>query len=137
MEYPRMFEGRSGSRQTCIDELRFDADGNILKIVPTKTGVELDVLKNAKNQNQIFPVKVASSKSSGKTPNYYKPELAFDDSFDTIWEPDMNYSKIFLATYTPLADACDNECVTPLPSPIIYNPLYLLSRFSSSSTSIL
>ena len=31
MEYPRMFEGRSGSRQTCIDELRFDADGNILE----------------------------------------------------------------------------------------------------------
>ena len=26
---------------------------------------------------------------------------------------------IFLATWMPLADACDSECVTPLPSPII------------------
>ena len=32
-------------------------------------------------------------------------------------------SIIFLATYTPLAEACESECVTPLPSPIIYNPL--------------
>ena len=27
-------------------------------------------------------------------------------------------SAIFLATYTPLAEAWDRECVTPLPSPI-------------------
>ena len=44
---------------------------------------------------------------------------------------------IFLATYTPLAEAWDREWVTPLPSPMIYRPLYLLSRFSSISTSIL
>jgi len=97
MEYPRMFEGRSGSRQTCIDELRFDDDGNILKVIPTKTGVELDILKNAKSENQIFPIKIASSKSSGKTPNYYKPEFAFDDSFDTIWEPDTRQKHIWIA----------------------------------------
>ena len=36
-------------------------------------------------------------------------------------------SIIFLATYTPLAEACDNECVTPLPSPIMYKP-YILSQ---------
>ena len=30
-----------------------------------------------------------------------------------------NSSIIRLATYTPLAEACDNECVTPLPSPIM------------------
>lgn len=97
MEYPRMFEGRSGSRQTCIDELRFDDEGNILKVIPTKTGVALDVLKNAPTDNQIFPVKIASSKSSGKTPNYYKLEFAFDDSFDTIWEPDTRQKHIWIA----------------------------------------
>lgn len=26
------------------------------------------------------------------------------------------------ATYTPLAEACESECVTPLPSPMMYNP---------------
>ena len=87
LEYPRMFENRSGSRQTCIDELRFDNEGNILKVVPTLTGVELDILKNAPTENRIYPVAVASSKSSEKTPNYYKPELAFDNSYATIWEP--------------------------------------------------
>ena len=97
MEYPRMFEGRSGPRQTCIDELCFDADGNIQKVVPTKTGVELDILKNAKTQNRIYPVKISASKSSQKTPNYYKPEFAFDNSLDTIWEPDSKQKNIWLA----------------------------------------
>ncbi|MBO5254505.1 MAG: family 43 glycosylhydrolase [Opitutales bacterium] len=122
MEYPRMFEGRSGSRQTCIDELRFDADGNILKIVPTKTGVELDILKNAKNQNQIFPVKVASSKSSGKTPNYYKPEMAFDDSFDTIWEPDMRQTNVWLAA--DLGKSCEIEAFEPVFAEVRANVIY-------------
>lgn len=44
---------------------------------------------------------------------------------------------IFLATYTPLADACERECVIPLPSPMIYSPLYLVSSLSSTSTSML
>lgn len=42
-----------------------------------------------------------------------------------------------LATNTPLADAWDSECVTPLPSPMIYNPLCRVSRFSSIETSML
>lgn len=50
------------------------------------------------------------------------------------------YSKlsvIFLATYTPLALACDNECVTPEQSPITYKPLCFVSRLLSTSTSML
>ena len=46
-------------------------------------------------------------------------------------------SVIFLATYTPLALACDNECVTPEQSPITYKPLCFVSRLLSTSTSIL
>ena len=42
-----------------------------------------------------------------------------------------------LATNTPLVDAWDSECVTPLPSPMIYSPLCRVSRFSSIETSIL
>ena len=42
-----------------------------------------------------------------------------------------------LATNTPLADAWDSECVTPLPSPMIYSPLCRVSRFSSIETSML
>jgi len=45
--------------------------------------------------------------------------------------------RICLATCTPLADACESECVTPLPSPMTYSPLCRASRFSSVSTSIL
>lgn len=44
---------------------------------------------------------------------------------------------IFLATYTPLADAWDSEWVIPLPSPMIYSPLYIVSSLSSTSTSML
>ena len=46
-------------------------------------------------------------------------------------------SAIFRATYTPLAEAWDNEWVTPLPSPMIYSPLCFVSRWSSIATSIL
>lgn len=41
------------------------------------------------------------------------------------------------ATWTPLAEACDRECVIPLPSPMMYSPLYLDSSFSLTSTSML
>lgn len=39
--------------------------------------------------------------------------------------PYSNYQTslmIFCATYTPEAEACDSECVTPEPSPIMYKP---------------
>ena len=49
----------------------------------------------------------------------------------------LQRSAIFRATYTPLADACDSECVTPLPSPMTYRPLCAVSRFSSIATSML
>lgn len=52
----------------------------------------------------------------------------------------LNYfcmERICLATCTPLADACESECVTPLPSPMTYSPLCRASKFSSVSTSIL
>ena len=45
--------------------------------------------------------------------------------------------RISLATNTPLAEAWESECVTPLPSPIMYRPLCLVSRCSSTLTSML
>lgn len=33
------------------------------------------------------------------------------------------FPNICLATNTPLAEACESECVTPLPSPITYKSL--------------
>ena len=41
------------------------------------------------------------------------------------------------ATWTPLAEAWDREWVMPLPSPMMYSPGYLVSRCSSTATSIL
>ena len=43
----------------------------------------------------------------------------------------------YRATYTPLAEACDRECVTPLPSPMTNRPLCSVSRFWSMATSML
>ncbi len=45
--------------------------------------------------------------------------------------------RISRATYTPLAEACDSECVTPEPSPMTYSPSAFVWSLLSSSTSML
>ncbi len=73
-------------RQVCIDELKFDADGNILKVVPTNNGVFFDFVKQARKNmpKTLSPIKVkASSEKSQK----YSAQKAFDKNFGTRWEP--------------------------------------------------
>ena len=47
------------------------------------------------------------------------------------------FARISRATYTPLAEACESEWVTPEPSPITYRPGQVVSKFFASATSIL
>ena len=63
---------------------------------------------------------------------YPHKNLGFYGDIAIFYSPAMQR-----ATCTPLADACESECVIPLPSPIIYRPLWRHSNLSSTSTSIL
>ena len=75
------------NRQLCIDKIEFDADGNILPIVPTHDGVNpLSASmqkKAARYVNLAFGAKVTAS-------SYYddmhKPEYAADDNNATLWK---------------------------------------------------
>ena len=78
------------NRQVCIDELQFDAAGNILPVVPTHNAENVDIFKaqtsNRKSQssaNLAFGAKVTAS-------SYYddefKPEYAVDDNNATLWK---------------------------------------------------
>ena len=90
LEYPRINEKRDGTyRQICIDELVFDSEGNIEKVVPTHRGVKLDFVASNKNgqEKRIIPIKTESSKCAQFTPNAYEASKAFDENFGTLWEP--------------------------------------------------
>ena len=60
----------------------------------------------------------------GRMKNFRFPHVLFRSSEDHTFLSLASYIfvAICLATYTPLAEAWDNECVMPLPSPIIYRP---------------
>lgn len=73
-------------RQICIDEMKFDANGDILPIVPTHEGVVPASLqrKAVKNQlpNLAFGAKVTASSTYSE---WFKPEYAVDDNNGTLW----------------------------------------------------
>ncbi len=60
----------------------------------------------------------------GRMKNFRFPHVLFRSSEDHTFLSSVSYifAAICLATYTPLAEAWDRECVMPLPSPIIYRP---------------
>ena len=60
----------------------------------------------------------------GRMKNFRFPHVLFRSSEDNTSLSLASYifAAICLATYTPLAEAWDSECVMPLPSPIIYRP---------------
>ena len=71
------------NRQVCIDELRFDSDGNIMPVIPTHNADNVDIFKAGKQQNLAFGARVTAS-------SYYddefKPEYAVDDNNATLWK---------------------------------------------------
>ena len=85
---PRSVHGFN--RQVCIDELQFDADGNILPVVPTHNAENVDIFKaqtsNRKSQssaNLAFGAKVTASSYYDE---WFKPEYAVDDNNATLWK---------------------------------------------------
>ena len=79
---PRSVHGFN--RQVCIDELKFDAEGNIVPIVPTHNAQHVDIFKNAsKYKNLAYGAKVTASSYYDE---WFKPEYAVDDNNATLWK---------------------------------------------------
>ena len=89
LEYPRITENRGGTyRQICIDELVFDEDGEIEKVIPTHHGVKLDFAPLSKDAAlPLKPLRAESSAPAKYTPGAYDASKAFDGNFGTLWEP--------------------------------------------------
>ena len=71
------------NRQVCIDEMKFDADGNILPIVPTHNAQNVDFLKSQTSKNLAYGAKVTTSSYYDE---WFKPEYAVDDNNATLWK---------------------------------------------------
>ena len=71
------------NRQVCIDELKFDADGNIIPVLPTHHAQNVSVFKDAQHQNLAFGAKVIASSYYDE---WFKPEYAVDDNNGTLWK---------------------------------------------------
>lgn len=74
------------NRQVCIDEMKFDENGAILKIDPTHEGLlPASLVQNAqtaKFENLAFGAKVTASSVYS---DWFKPEYAVDDNNATLW----------------------------------------------------
>ncbi|MBR1667270.1 MAG: family 43 glycosylhydrolase [Bacteroidaceae bacterium] len=72
------------NRQVCIDELKFDAQGNIIPIVPTHNAQNVTIFKGAsKYKNLAYGAKVTASSYYD---DWFKPEYAVDDNNATLWK---------------------------------------------------
>ncbi len=85
---PRSIHGFN--RQVCIDEMTFDADGNIQPIIPTHhaQGIPFFTPKTTKRPNTqttnfAFGAKVTASSYYDE---WFKPEYAVDDNNATLWK---------------------------------------------------
>ena len=80
---PRSIHGFN--RQVCIDEMQFDADGNILPVVPshsTPFNIQRSTL-NVQRCNLAFGAKVTASSYYDE---WFRPEYAVDDNNATLWK---------------------------------------------------
>ena len=80
---PRSVHGFN--RQVCIDEMKFDAQGRILPVVPTHNaeGVAVIPLKSQKHRNIAYGAKVTASSYYDE---WFRPEYAVDDNNATLWK---------------------------------------------------
>ena len=80
---PRSVHGFN--RQVCIDEMKFDGDGNILPIQPTHGGSKFFTLHSSlfTSKNLAFGAKVTASSYYD---DWFKPEYAVDDNNATLWK---------------------------------------------------
>ena len=81
---PRSVHGFN--RQVCIDEMKFDANGNILPIVPTHDAQGVDILTSHLSslpKNLALGAKVTASSYYD---DWFRPEFAVDDNNATLWK---------------------------------------------------
>ena len=71
------------NRQVCIDELRFDANGNILPVVPTHDARHVGLIPSQSYKNMAYGAKVTASSYYDE---WFKPEYAVDDNNGTLWK---------------------------------------------------
>lgn len=78
-------------RQICIDQLEFDATGELKKVIPTHSGVRL--FDRRMNEGSIRIVSASASTSSG---TLFKPESAIDANYATLWKPTVTDTACWL-----------------------------------------
>lgn len=71
------------NRQVCIDELKFDAEGNILPVVPTHNAQNVLSPLKLSERNLAYGAKVTASSYYDE---WFKPEYATDDNNGTLWK---------------------------------------------------
>ena len=77
------------NRQVCIDEMSFDAEGNILPVIPTYNAHDVSFLLTpdscllTPSQNLAFGAKVTACSYYDE---WFKPEYAVDDNNGTLWK---------------------------------------------------
>ena len=67
----------------CIDELLFDANGNILPVVPTHDAKNVGLTTPLPYNNLAYGAKVTASSYYD---DWFKPEYAVDDNNGTLWK---------------------------------------------------
>ena len=81
-------------RQVAADQLTFDAEGNIEKLIPTHTGVGY----LAKNSNPSPNLVLGSSvEASSVYSEDFKAQFAIDDHNGTLWKPKNNTSDSWIS----------------------------------------
>ena len=70
------------NRQVCIDQLEFDANGNIKPVTPTHDGIN-PLAKKSKHKNLAYGAQVTASSYYD---SWFKPEYATDDNNATLWK---------------------------------------------------
>ena len=71
------------NRQVCIDEMKFDADGNILPITPTHDAKGVNVFSSTKYHNLAYGCHVTASSYYD---DWFLPSYAVDDNNATLWK---------------------------------------------------
>lgn len=72
------------NRQVCIDRLTFDAEGNILPIIPTHNAEDVSVIASSLGKRGVLQGCVVTA--SSYYDEWFKPEYAADDNNATLWK---------------------------------------------------
>lgn len=69
-------------RQICIDRMEFSKQGDLIKVIPTNSGINL--FNKRINSGALHVTTVSASTTAGEL---FKPGSAIDASYATLWKP--------------------------------------------------